>query len=361
MVRVKNLRFFTKKLETLIVSGKSSGEIYGELASYLSNFLGEEPEPSESLEAFIDRKTAQVELSQEELSNLEVLAKKYEPKFALESKNLDYLRRRAVLLKFIEIERAKRLEKWTSHEKAVSAERKKIQEQLGAGDTPQFDSSLISDADYAHLRDSTLKLIALRKAEEDRNAQIQGAHELFQAKLSETELIKTQLESGLQPDYDKSIISLTEFAEIKSELKTARSIWLRSRVRPHPHAYGVSNYGAEHLVGEWLQYLGLKGVEVTSASNDGGFDVITQSHICQVKNYVNQQVSVQEVRELFGVAVSTSRQAMLFTSSTLTKAAFEFAEVNNVAAIQYNVFEAVLVPLNEAGAHVLETGQYRDG
>lgn len=111
---------------------------------------------------------------------------------------------------------------------------------------------------------------------------------------------------------------------------------------------------------DWLTYLGLKNVTVTVASGDGGIDVETDTHVCQVKNYSSQGVSVQEVRELFGVAVSMRKAPLIFTSSTLTAAAHEFAEANDIAAIQYDAAEAALFPLNDLGAHLLVSGKYQN-
>jgi hypothetical protein len=137
--------------------------------------------------------------------------------------------------------------------------------------------------------------------------------------------------------------------------------WLTSRVRPTPQPYGVSDQGAEHLVAEWLHYLGFEDAQVTQYSGDGGIDVETYEHVVQVKNYRDKAVSVTEVRELFGVAASERKKAVLFTSSSCTTQAIEFADKNGIALIKFDSRQASLEEINDDGSDFLVNGEYEEG
>ena len=174
----------------------------------------------------------------------------------------------------------------------------------------------------------------------------------------ELEKVKSQLAKSEPLDFDDELISEEVIESLKTEAVTERFKWLNSRRRPLPQPYGVSNYGAESLVADWLVYLGCQDVVLTKASQDGGVDVETSKHLCQVKYYKNNPVSVQEVREIFGVASAAGKAAMIFTSSDLTAAAYEFANEVGIIAVQFNVEASFIVGLNYSGKRLLEEGEY---
>lgn len=136
--------------------------------------------------------------------------------------------------------------------------------------------------------------------------------------------------------------------------------WLENRVRPQPQPYGVSDEGAEHLTAQWLQYLGFEDASVTQYSGDGGIDVETFDYVCQVKNYRDKAVSVTEVRELFGVAASERKRAILFTSSGATTQAIQFADRNGIALIRFDARSARLEEINDDGSDLLVNGEYEE-
>lgn len=136
--------------------------------------------------------------------------------------------------------------------------------------------------------------------------------------------------------------------------------WLQNRVRPLPQPYGVSDEGAEHLAAQWLQYLGFEEATVTQYSGDGGIDVETLDYVCQVKNYRDKSVSVTEVRELFGVAASERKRAILFTSTGATTQAIEFADKNEIALIRFDAKTARLEEINDEGSALLVNGEYEE-
>lgn len=136
--------------------------------------------------------------------------------------------------------------------------------------------------------------------------------------------------------------------------------WIQNRIRPQPQPYGVSDEGAEHLTAQWLQYLGFEEATVTQYSGDGGIDVETLDYVCQVKNYRDKSISVTEVRELFGVAASERKRAILFTSTGATTQAIEFADKNGIALIRFDAKSARLEEINDDGSDLLVNGEYEE-
>lgn len=145
---------------------------------------------------------------------------------------------------------------------------------------------------------------------------------------------------------------------VKLSQETELQVWLNTRERPSPQPYGVSHEGAEHLVAEWLTYLGETNVEVTQFVGDGGVDVESDHVVCQVKNYGQGGVSSSEMRDLFGTATAAGKLAILFTSSRLTQDALDFAQANSIPCVFYDAGRAILEPLTEAGARFLSRGHY---
>lgn len=123
--------------------------------------------------------------------------------------------------------------------------------------------------------------------------------------------------------------------------------------KPVPQLYGVSHYGAEILVRDWMRHLGYSDAEVTQMSGDGGIDVATSRHIVQVKNY-KDSVGVSALRELLGVSVSENKQPLLFTSGSLTAAATEFADRNSIYAFHYSAERGSLRAINHAGERFIK-------
>ena len=176
-----------------------------------------------------------------------------------------------------------------------------------------------------------------------------------------TELVSRSLISRFR-DWNKQLLWLTQDSAplVELETETAITAWLDFRVRPEKQPFGVSHEGAEHLVAEWLEYLGHSNVEVTQFIGDGGVDVETDDLVVQVKNYGQGGVSSSELRDLLGTATAAGRGAALFTSSRLTKDARAFAESNNIACIAYDAKLSQLSPLTLAGQRLLDQGHYAD-
>lgn len=128
--------------------------------------------------------------------------------------------------------------------------------------------------------------------------------------------------------------------------------------RPQPQQYGVTPSGAEHWVRDAVRWLGAAEAEVTPVSGDGGVDVATERFAISVKHYAGS-VPVEEVREIFAVAITQGKSAMLWTSGKLTKAGIEFARVAPVHVVHYDVSDASIAPLTSDTDALLRSGLHR--
>jgi hypothetical protein len=323
------------------------------MANSLAWRVNEDPSEGESLEDFVDRITAAVILTELELKEIPDKVRISAAVFESEAENIAYFKRQRIVDKFLGwptdpriaarykpslAERSKEHIRQKSLEGRRTAEFTKVRDQLLAGLEPEYDSALLSDEEIEMLYTSVVP--SIRKEREVASI----THQL--------------LENVENLEFDHSLISDEDLEEIRTVMATEKFQWLNSRVRPPGQPYGVSNYGAERLVADWLAYLGCKDVTLTQPSQDGGVDVETANHVCQVKYYKNQGVSVQEVREIFGVASAVGKGAMVFTSSDLTAAAYEFANQVGIIAVQFNVESSILVGLNYHGKKLLEEGEY---
>jgi hypothetical protein len=348
---------------------------YYSLANSLALAVNDDPIEGESLEEFLDRFCGDTELFASDLDKCQEAEKAWPPKFDHPPTNREYFRRKAQLEKFLKSLNAVKDEEWRTllsrraeylaqlkeniikgepiehkpelladyigvsariFEELRDAELESIQKQIGEGLEPSFNSNLISIGEVEQVKKDTIQT----------------------KKLYWREIVKNQLLESEDLEFDNQYVSKEEVQEIVDEISSERFQWLHSRQRPSAQPYGVSNYGAEQLVADWLVYLGCQDVFVTQASQDGGVDVETESYVCQVKYYKNQGVSVQEAREIFGVASAAGKGAMIFTSSDLTAAAYEFANQVGLIAVQFNVEGSFLVGLNYYGEQLLVEGEY---
>lgn len=179
--------------------------------------------------------------------------------------------------------------------------------------------------------------------------------------ITEAKKIEERSELRKQLQLEKEISESALLGDLISEkAATEGSKWPGERIRPGKHIYGVSDSGAEQLVGDWMRYLGESEVVVTKQSGDGGVDVLTSRLCCQVKNYKRQPVTASEVRDLLGTSYSFGKSPVLFTSSTLTADAADFCVRNEIAVINYNAENAQLAALNTFGLRLLKAGLYED-
>ncbi|TQS88629.1 restriction endonuclease [Arthrobacter sp. TS-15] len=121
---------------------------------------------------------------------------------------------------------------------------------------------------------------------------------------------------------------------------------------------------AEYVAAQWMRYLGATSCRVTQASRDGGMDIVSDTHVAEVKHH-QSPVGVSFVRQIYGTATSTSKMAVFFSLSEYTKEAKEFANANNIALFRYDPLKATLAPKSqsalEASQHGLNGGTKFNG
>lgn len=127
--------------------------------------------------------------------------------------------------------------------------------------------------------------------------------------------------------------------------------------RPTPQPYGVSHAGAEQLVAEWMRYLGVLDAEVTRVSGDGGVDVVSATHIAQVKNLAaTATVPVAQIRELAGVAAHDGRIPAFFSSASYSAGGVEFADRADMGLFIYDAPAGTLRAANHVGQLAIDHG-----
>ncbi len=131
--------------------------------------------------------------------------------------------------------------------------------------------------------------------------------------------------------------------------------WTPYGPRPAPLQFDVSPQEAEHYVAAWLGFLGVVDSEVTQYSQDGGVDIESSDYVVQVK-HLAKAVSVQPIRELFGVAASKGKRAVFFSRSGYTKDALRFAEDNRIIAFEYKTNIGHLIAHSSEAYKALENG-----
>lgn len=111
----------------------------------------------------------------------------------------------------------------------------------------------------------------------------------------------------------------------------------------------------ELYCGGWMTKLGAKNVSLTAQGADGGIDLVSNLEVAQVKLY-GKPISVQPVRELFGVSKSLAKTAIFFTSSGYTQAAMSFAEDNEVFLFIADPVTETLKGATPSSRSLLRTG-----
>jgi hypothetical protein len=124
--------------------------------------------------------------------------------------------------------------------------------------------------------------------------------------------------------------------------------------RPEKQIFGVSAKGGEELVAQWLKWLQFVIVDVTPDRRDGGFDVIADNYLVQVKTLSRDWVGVAPVREIYGVAQSEGKQPMFWVRGTLSEDAFAFANKVDMPVFQFSPEEGLINAANDSAKALLE-------
>jgi len=112
--------------------------------------------------------------------------------------------------------------------------------------------------------------------------------------------------------------------------------WTPYGPKPSPIVGEITPNQAENYVVAWMKYLGVSDIEPTRYSQDGGIDGESAQYVIQVKHY-SSPVSVQAIRELFGVAMSVRKDCCFFSQSGFTKEAIRFGQENEMALFTYSI------------------------
>ena len=104
--------------------------------------------------------------------------------------------------------------------------------------------------------------------------------------------------------------------------------------------------------------LGYPEAKVTQYSQDGGVDVLTDTHAIQVKRWrAGNNLGVREVRELFGVATKLGKKPVFFITSSATRDAIQEANEMAIPIVRFEYIKPLLVPLNNPAQDFLKGHQ----
>lgn len=125
--------------------------------------------------------------------------------------------------------------------------------------------------------------------------------------------------------------------------------------KPDPQPFGVSPKGAELYVAEWLKYLDISVIEVSPYSQDGGYDLVSEEFLVQVKSWNKRWVPVAAIREIYGVSQLKGKRAMVFSRGFLSEDASAFAEEAGIPVFLFNAEEGEVKADNQAAIEIMES------
>ncbi len=173
---------------------------------------------------------------------------------------------------------------------------------------------------------------------------------------------RSDLETALLAAIDKAASLFRSVADREEstqgahpKFKETLKAWQVSHPAPACCPYGTSPEGAEHWCCDWLVHMGLQGATVTQFVGDGGIDVVSPSHIAQVKHYAGS-VAIAEIRELAGVAFADGRKPLFFTSGHYPSQAEEYADKTGIALFRYDVYTGEVSACNSVAQRALASG-----
>ena len=102
------------------------------------------------------------------------------------------------------------------------------------------------------------------------------------------------------------------------------------------HSGPVSARDFEFIAESWMKYWGVLDAEATTASGDGGIDVISSRFAAQVKFYANSKVGRPELQNLYGAAQGLNLGSLFFAySSGYSDLALAWAEQVGVGCFEF--------------------------
>jgi hypothetical protein len=124
---------------------------------------------------------------------------------------------------------------------------------------------------------------------------------------------------------------------------------------PPPRMPSCTPREAEYVAAQWMRYLGGTSCRVTQASRDGGMDIVSDTHVAEVKHHLSP-VGVNFVRQIYGTATGAAKLAMFFSLSGYTRDAEDFANANSIALFRYDPADRTLTPKSRSALNALQHG-----
>lgn len=149
-----------------------------------------------------------------------------------------------------------------------------------------------------------------------------------------------------EPDKASAAIRTAIDKSRRSAARRATRKYDGSMTQPVRQEFGVSHEGAERLVSAWLRFLGVEDAEPTRFTKDGGVDIESAEFVVQVKHQQGK-VTSKDVQAIAGIAASSSRRAVFFTSSSYTRDAESFSDNAGVALFTFDPEGGTCQPVNE--------------
>lgn len=91
---------------------------------------------------------------------------------------------------------------------------------------------------------------------------------------------------------------------------------------------------AELLAFDWMRRNGHRDAALTKSGADGGIDITSRKAIAQVKHH-QKPTGLGEMQRMSGIAASTGRKALFFSSAGYTPKAKEWARQHDIALYQF--------------------------
>jgi hypothetical protein len=144
----------------------------------------------------------------------------------------------------------------------------------------------------------------------------------------------------------EKVLFLDEYVRSENESKESAENFLTKEEQdknffsmfPDANLYSgpVSARDFEFVAESWMKYWGVLDAEATTASGDGGIDVISSRFAAQVKFYANSKVGRPELQNLYGAAQGLNLGSLFFAySSGYSDLALAWAEQVGVGCFAF--------------------------
>lgn len=115
-----------------------------------------------------------------------------------------------------------------------------------------------------------------------------------------------------------------------AEKALQRKTGVASRVERSPSGSVVLTWqDAERLACDWMRRNGYRDAQLTPSGADGGVDVVAGKAIAQVKFHA-APVGLAEVQRMYGLAQSSGKAALFFSSAGFTAKALAWSRTHRI-------------------------------